>query len=125
MAARSSLRASDADRDAVAERLRHAAVEGRIEPDELEDRLHVALRARTHGDLRRLLSDLPAKPTGWHTAFAIAVRVAMVLAVVIVALTVAAVMAVWWVLRMLVRVALWGRRSCAAHVGTRRLAGSR
>jgi hypothetical protein len=60
MARTSSLRASDADREAVAERLREAAAEGRLEPDELEDRLHRALRARTYGDLGRLVADLPA-----------------------------------------------------------------
>ena len=66
MARHSSLRASDADRDAVAERLRQAAVEGRLDPDELEQRLHTALRARTYGDLDRLLRDLPAKPVKWE-----------------------------------------------------------
>jgi hypothetical protein len=54
-----SLRASDADRDAVVERLRDAAGEGRLEPDELEQRVDGALRARTYGDLAELLADLP------------------------------------------------------------------
>ena len=104
MATSSSLRVSDADREAAAERLRHAAVEGRLEPDELEERLHAALRARTYGDLRRLLVDLPAKPLAWErgraelmpaarTAVAVAMRVAIALAVVVVVLIVAAVMA--------------------------------
>ena len=51
MARHAALRASDADRDAVAERLRVAAVEGRLDADELEQRVHVALRARTYGQL--------------------------------------------------------------------------
>jgi hypothetical protein len=55
-----SLRASDADRDAVVDRLREAAGEGRLEPDELEQRVDGALRARTYGDLAQLLADLPA-----------------------------------------------------------------
>src|ERR687895_253056 len=55
-----SLRASDADRDAVVDRLREAACEGRLEPDELEQRVDGALRARTYGDLAELLDDLPA-----------------------------------------------------------------
>src|ERR671915_1694097 len=55
-----SLRASDADRDAVVDRLREAAGEGRLEPDELEQRVDGALRARTYGDLAELLADLPA-----------------------------------------------------------------
>jgi hypothetical protein len=54
-----SLRASDADRDTVVDRLREAAGEGRLEPDELEQRVERALRARTYGDLGELLADLP------------------------------------------------------------------
>jgi hypothetical protein len=59
MSSHHSLRASDADRDAVVDRLRDAAGEGRLEPDELEQRLDGALRARTYGDLAALLADLP------------------------------------------------------------------
>jgi hypothetical protein len=55
-----SLRASDADREAVVDRLREAAGEGRLEPDELEQRVEGALRARSYGDLAELLVDLPA-----------------------------------------------------------------
>jgi uncharacterized protein DUF1707 len=57
-----SLRASDADRDAVTERLREAAAEGRLESDELEERVGSALRARTYGELARLVADLPGPP---------------------------------------------------------------
>ena len=55
-------RAADADREAVAERLRIAASEGRIEPWELDDRLGRAYRAKTYGDLETLVADLPAQP---------------------------------------------------------------
>ena len=54
-----SLRASDADRDAVVDRLREAASEGRLDPEELEERVEAALRARTYGQLGGLLGDLP------------------------------------------------------------------
>ena len=57
-----AIRAADADREAVAERLRIAATEGRIEPWELDDRLGRAYRAKTYGDLETLLADLPAQP---------------------------------------------------------------
>jgi Domain of unknown function (DUF1707) len=128
MASQSSLRASDADREAVAERLRRAAGEGRLEPDELEERLHTALRARTYGDLRRLLSDLPAKPLAWERrgaemvpaariALAVAMRVAIALAVVVVVLVVATVMVAWWVIWAIIWFGLWGRRSCSARRG--------
>jgi DUF1707 SHOCT-like domain len=61
MPARAALRASDADREHVAERLRKAAVEGRLDTDELEERLETALSARTYGQLEPLLRDLPAR----------------------------------------------------------------
>jgi Domain of unknown function (DUF1707) len=56
----SQLRASDADRERTAERLRAAAGEGRISPDELEERLEIALAARTEAELERVVVDLPA-----------------------------------------------------------------
>lgn len=53
------LRASHADRDIVVERLREAAGEGRLDLDELEERLERALTARTYGELAALTTDLP------------------------------------------------------------------
>ena len=55
----SGLRASDADRDRVAERLRAAAGEGRLTSDELEQRLESAFSARTGAELEPLVADLP------------------------------------------------------------------
>jgi hypothetical protein len=55
-------RAADADREAVAERLRIAAGEGRIDLAELDDRLERAYAARTYGQLQVLVADLPAHP---------------------------------------------------------------
>jgi hypothetical protein len=52
-------RASDAEREVVAERLRAAAAEGRLDPDELDERLGAAYGARTVGDLVPLTADLP------------------------------------------------------------------
>ena len=43
----------------MVERLRAAAGEGRLATEELEERVSEALAARTHGDLDRLLTDLP------------------------------------------------------------------
>jgi uncharacterized protein DUF1707 len=60
MTTRATLRASDADREQVADRLRHAAVEGRLASDELEDRLGTALSAKTYGELDPLVADLPS-----------------------------------------------------------------
>ncbi len=53
------MRASDADRDEVLERLRRAHVEGRLDHDELTDRAGAALAARTVGELTGLTADLP------------------------------------------------------------------
>ena len=56
-----SPRASDADREAVADRLRIAAGEGRIELWELDERLGQAYGARTYGELAALVDDLPGQ----------------------------------------------------------------
>jgi hypothetical protein len=56
------LRASDADRDQLAGELRDHAVAGRLETDELEQRLQAAYTARTTGELAALRRDLPATP---------------------------------------------------------------
>jgi hypothetical protein len=54
-----ALRASDSDRESVAERLRHATAEGRLGPDELGERLEALFASRTYGELDRLVADLP------------------------------------------------------------------
>jgi hypothetical protein len=54
------LRASDADRERVADRLREAAADGRITMDELDQRLETAYTATTHAALRPLTRDLAA-----------------------------------------------------------------
>jgi hypothetical protein len=58
---RATWRASDADREHVAKRLHRAALEGRLQPDELEERLALALSCRTFGELDELLVDLPGE----------------------------------------------------------------
>jgi fatty acid desaturase len=55
-------RASDAEREQVAETLREHAATGRLDPDELEDRVGQALTARTRADLAPLVADLPTAP---------------------------------------------------------------
>jgi hypothetical protein len=53
------LRASDADRERVAEVLRQAAGEGRLTFDELDERLGAAFAARTYAELEPITADLP------------------------------------------------------------------
>jgi DUF1707 SHOCT-like domain len=53
------IRVSDADRFRVAEVLREAAGEGRLDLDELDQRLEAAYAAKTYADLVPLTADLP------------------------------------------------------------------
>ncbi|GAA1917923.1 DUF1707 domain-containing protein [Nocardioides lentus] len=55
------LRISDAERQQVAEALRDAAGDGRLDLDELEERLEATWSARTYADLEPVLADLPAQ----------------------------------------------------------------
>ncbi|MEU2622150.1 DUF1707 domain-containing protein [Streptomyces sp. NPDC007157] len=54
------LRASDADRERVAEVLRDALAEGRLDMEEFEERLEATYKARTYGELTPITRDLPA-----------------------------------------------------------------
>lgn len=53
------LRVSDDDRHRVAELLREAAGEGRLDLDELDQRLEAAYAAKTYADLAPITADLP------------------------------------------------------------------
>src|SRR4051794_40794161 len=55
-------RASDGDREAVAELLRRHHLAGRLEIEEFEERLEASHRAVTLGDLAALHEDLPDEP---------------------------------------------------------------
>ena len=103
MARQSSLRAADADREAVTERLREAAAEGRLEPDELEDRVHTALRARTYGELERVVADLPVARTVANTALDVATRAAVALVMLTLLLVDVAVIVTRWLVWALMR----------------------
>ena len=120
MARHSSLRAADADREAVTERLRQAAGEGRLEPEELEDRLHATLRARTYGELdrvspicRRGRRPVPCRGRAARRADAPSrsrTRVSVALVVVTLVLVEAALTVMWWLLWALMRAARVRRR---------------
>jgi hypothetical protein len=58
-AAELELRASDTDRERVAEVLREAAGQGRIDMGELEERLEAVYAAKTYGELLPITRDLP------------------------------------------------------------------
>src|SRR5947209_4923795 len=110
MARRGHLRASDGDREQVAERLRHASAEGRVSTEELEQRVSAALSARTYAELDGLVADLPGRSLTARErrrselavvlrpalALAIAIPVAMAL-VAAIAFLVTGVFAMWMV----------------------------
>jgi hypothetical protein len=54
------LRISDAERAAVADRLRRAHDEGRLDLIEFDERVQAVWAARTRGELARVAADLPA-----------------------------------------------------------------
>jgi hypothetical protein len=53
------LRASDAERSATADLLRRHHAEGRLDTDELEERIERCYAAKTRGELDALTADLP------------------------------------------------------------------
>jgi Flp pilus assembly protein TadB len=148
-----SVLASDADRDAVTDRLRDAAGEGRLQSEELEERVDAALRARTYGELRRLVADLPRdgkepwlrprmRTTGVARSVLLAgglataalVAVVLVALFVLLVLAVAAVAAAWcaavvilWLVRSrsrrLARGPMWRHQARARHVRRPRTTG--
>ncbi|MGH3937340.1 MAG: DUF1707 SHOCT-like domain-containing protein [Pseudonocardiaceae bacterium] len=64
---RAPMRAADVDRERVAEQLRLAHAEGRLDLAEYDERVRQAWAARTYGELKILISDLPqaaATPVG-------------------------------------------------------------
>lgn len=62
------IRISDADRDGVTARLREHFAEGRLSSEELDERVTAALSAKTFGDLRPIMADLPNATPGPQAA---------------------------------------------------------
>jgi len=119
VARHSTLRASDADRDQIVDRLRKAAAEGRLAAHELEQRVITALRARTYAELDATVADLPGKrlaaqrsKSGWAISTVRSHPALLLLAIPLALVAAAALMAVaviWIVLLTLVF--LLGHRS--------------
>src|SRR5829696_2481584 len=84
-----ALRASDAERESIVSQLREHGAAGRLDVEELEQRVETAYSARTHGELGALLGDLPAarRPVasgqthGWHGFFAVSALLVAIWAV--------------------------------------------
>lgn len=80
---------SDAERERVADFLRAHAVAGRLDHDELEERLGLAYRAVTVGDLEALVADLPRTPVSRGAPPAVRPPVVLLL------LALAVLLAIW------------------------------
>ena len=65
MAAGYEMRVSDAEREAAASELREHFAAGRLDQEELDERLTRAFAAKTHGDLNAIFTDLPSSGHGW------------------------------------------------------------
>ena len=61
-AGRGRLRASHADREHVIDTLKTAFADGRLDKDELDDRVGQTLAARTYAELATVTADIPAGP---------------------------------------------------------------
>lgn len=91
------MRASDADRERVAEELRRHHLDGRLDTDELQERLERCYAARTGTELSALLADLPDQNVGRRSAphrsggFPAGTAVAAVLLVAVVFATIGAI----------------------------------
>ena len=100
-----NLRASDADREATADRLRQHHIDGRIDPEEFHERLDRCYAAKTMGELAELTRDLPGEPvrrgTGGRTSLALLGGLRMIplvpiiLAIVAIHLIVGVVSGLW------------------------------
>jgi DUF1707 SHOCT-like domain len=100
-----ALRASDADRDATADRLRKHHTDGRLDPEEFQERLDRCFAAKTVSELNELSRDLPADPVerrsgggssfgllGWLRAIPI---VPIIVAIVAIHLVIGVVSGLW------------------------------
>jgi hypothetical protein len=115
------VRTSDPEREAVAEALREHAAVGRLDADELDERLGRAYGARLRSDLLPLLADLPqavaprppekSEPPRWAPVIPIAI-----LLIAIWALTGAGYFWPMWPIGAMLLVSIkHGSHGCAQH----------
>jgi Flp pilus assembly protein TadB len=107
-----NIRASDAERTEVADRLSHHFAEGRLDQTEFKARLDRAMGATTRGDLGGLFDDLPSIPAEApplrRRRRLVPALVFLILVAVIVGSTVPMIR-VPWVLLVVVALLLWRR----------------
>ncbi len=111
-----SVRASDADRERTADVLREQAGEGRLEPDELEERLERAFGARTLADLDAVTADLPRRERPRPQAPALPIPALLIAAIITLAIVVHP--AIWFALIPALHLKHWGPRGRTAWRGS-------
>jgi len=107
------IRVGDADRERVIDLLRSHAAAGRLDTQELEERLERAYAARYGSDLQAVLAELPsepaprARPTRSH-----ATPVSLLPIAIVALVALAAVTGAWWLLWLIwpIVIALGPRR---------------
>lgn len=119
----SAMRASDAERNDVADRLSRHFADGRLDEAEFKRRLDTAMAATTRGDLRGLFDDLPplaseqpAEPTRRRRALPVLWTAALVAVVLATGLAMLHAVHVPWLLVLAVVVVLWHRAGRRRHV---------
>jgi hypothetical protein len=68
VAAGDEMRVSDAEREAATAELQEHFASGRLDQEELNERLAAAFAAKTRGELNALFTDLPSSGHGWSDA---------------------------------------------------------
>ncbi len=91
-----TLRASDEERNAVADKLSRHFAEGRLDQAEFKTRLDTAMSAMTRGDLHGLFYDLPRLPADPPTPVPRRRRIVPALFLVLFVGLVAVAMVPWW-----------------------------
>ena len=91
------IRASDAEREATVERLRAAGIEGRLDSDELEERIGSAYASRWCSELEALTWDVTQPPARFNPSPPVFVRPARrVNGLAIASLVVGVLWMFWW-----------------------------
>ena len=116
------LRASDTERNAVADRLSRHYAEGRLDQVEFKSRLDAAMSATTRGELNRLFYDLPRLPPDPPPPEPRRRRILpVVLLIAFLAIVAGAMVPFWplyhvpWLLLLIVGFVLWRRMGWHDH----------
>jgi Domain of unknown function (DUF1707) len=112
------IRIGDAERERTVELLRTHAAAGRLDPDELEEHLERAYRARYAADLDDVLAELPPEPESRRRADGPGATPLLPVALIAL-LVVAGVTGAWWLLWLILPLIVLGPRHHHPQRGAR------